>query len=328
MTALLGLWICGGWVMAFFLAPRARDWLDEYGSRTTGPSYGLANDVATAIAGKLGTPQQMAQLLGVGGEAFDAKRACSLTWTDHEATYVFAQRRSRARPETAFTTVTVDGRTVRGRYAVDLWTGDCALRDGYPERPCTKVEHVTLLERRELAIAKAPSPQPEPLLAGQCIWRKFTDESSLVGRYKVALPAEREITVRAYVLPATVFLTCRLSLDGKEAPHVRGESTMFRSLGEGEHELEIRLLPQAGASKQSGEYTIQVHWGKGAGEPCPVPSFDERECYGVDLPPPVKTKEPAPDADGKASDDEPAPDAGEKAAHEEPAPDAGEEPTP
>ena len=220
--ALLGLWICGGWAMAIFLAPRARDWLDEYRSRTTGPAYGLANDAATAIAAKLGTPQQMAQLLGVGGDAFNAKRACSLTWTENETTNVFAQRRNRAHPETAFTTVTVNGRTVLGRYSVDLWTGDCALQDGYPELPCTKVEHVTLLERREMAIPQAPGAQPEPLLAGQCIWRQFTDESSVLGRYKVALPAGREITVRAYVLPATVFLTYRLSLDGKEAPHVRG----------------------------------------------------------------------------------------------------------
>ena len=292
--ALLGLWICGGWAMALFLAPRARDWLDEYRSRTTGPAYGLANDAATAIAAKLGTPQQMAQLLGVGADAFDAKRACSLTWTDHEATYVFAQRRNRARPETAFTTVTVNGRTVLGRYSVDLWRGDCALEEGYPELPCTKVEHVTLLERREMAIAQVPGAQPEPLLAGQCLWRKFTDESTVAGRYNVALPAGREITVRAYVLPATVFLTYRLSQAGKEAPHVRGESTVFQSLEQGEHELEVRLLPQAAASKQSGKYTIQVHWGKGAGEPCPVPSFDERECYGVDLPAPVKAKEPTP----------------------------------
>ena len=262
-TALLGLWICGGWAMALFLAPRARDWLDEYRSRTTGPSYGLANDAATAIAAKLGTPQQMVQLLG--SDAFDAKRACDLTWTDREATHVFAQRHSRARPETAFTTVTVNGRTVLGRYSVDLWTGDCALREGYPERPCTKVEHVTLLERREMAIAQAPGAQPEPLLAGQCIWRKFSDESSVVGRYKVALPAGHEITVRAYVLPATVFLTYRLSLDGKEAPRVRGESTVFRSLGEGEHELEVGLLPQAGASKQSG-YAPNP-WGLGTSAP-------------------------------------------------------------
>jgi hypothetical protein len=290
--ALLGLWVLGGWAMALFLAPRARDWLQEYRSRTTGPSYGLANDAATAIAAKLNTPQQMAQLLGLSIDVLDAKRACSLTWTDREATYVHAQRASRARPETAYATVTVNGRAVLGRYSVDLWKGDCALEEGYPERPCTVVERVRLVERRELAIA--PSVQPVPLLAGQCIWQKFDGESQVVGRYMVTLPAAREITVRAYVLPATVFLTYRLTLAGQEAPHVRGESTVFQAIGEGEYELEVRSLPQAGAGKQAGEYTIQVHWGKGAGEPCPVPSFDERECYGVELPKPEPPKEPAP----------------------------------
>jgi hypothetical protein len=288
--ALLGLWICGGWAMGLWVGPWARDALDEYRSRTTGPAYGLANDAASAIAAKLGRPERLAQLLGLDDDGFDGTGACSLSWTERESTHVFAQRRNRARTETAFSTVTVKGRSVLGRYAVDLWRGDCALRDGYPERPCTKVENVRLLERRELAVAPVPDGQPEPLLAGQCMWRTFGGESAVVGRYKVALPAEREITVRAYVLPATVFLSYRLSLAGhggvQDAPLVRGENTVFRSIGEGEYELEVRVLPQAGVRPQSGEYTIQVHWGKGAGAPCPVPSFDERECYGAELPTP------------------------------------------
>lgn len=282
-----GLWIGVGWVLALLVAPRARGWLEEYGRRTTGPAYGLANDAASAIAATLGAPAEMARLLGVDADTFDGKGACSLSWTDHEATYVLAQRRSRAHAETAFTTVTVNGRTVLGRYSVDLWMGDCAPRDDEPECPCTKVEGVTLLDRRELAVAPSPAAEPQSLLPGQCVWRTFVDASAVVGRYKVVLPAEREITVRAFVLPATVFLTYRLTLAGKEAPHVRGESTVFQSLGEGEHELEVSLLPQAGLRQQSGEYTIQIHWGKGAGEPCPVPSFDERECYGADLPEPT-----------------------------------------
>ena len=292
LMPLLGLWVLVGWITALYLAPRARDWLQEYRSRTTGPAYGLANDVATAVAAKLGTPQQMAQLLGAGSEPMNPAKACTLTWTDQEATYVHAQRASRARSETAYATVTVNGRAVLGRYAVDLWRGDCALEDGYPERPCTVVQRLQLLDRRELAIPQAADPVP--LLAGQCVWRKFDGESPVVGRYKVALPAKREITIRAYILPATVFLTYRLTLAGQEAPHARGENTVFQSIGEGEYELEVRLLPQAGASKQSGEYTLQAHWGKGAGEPCPVPSFDERECYGVELPKPDPPKDAAP----------------------------------
>jgi hypothetical protein len=43
-----------------------------------------------------------------------------------------------------------------------------------------------------------------------------------------------------------------------------------------------------------------------------VPSFDERECYGVDLPAPVKANEPAPDAGEKASEKKPTPVAGEE----------------
>jgi|GEM_PF-7065523 len=291
---LLVVWLCAGWTTGLWLAPRARDWLCEYRSRTTGPAYGMANDAATAIADKLGVGEELARLLGMSAQGLDEKSACSLSWTEQETTYVFAERPGRARATTAFMTATVKGRAVLGRYEVDLWRGDCAIHEGDPERPCTKVERARLMERRELAVGQHVGAEPVSLLAGQCLWRKFDGSTAVVGRYKVDLPAEREIAIRAFVLPASAFLGYRLTRNGQDAPHARGENTMFESIGAGEYELEVRLLPRSRVPAGAGEYTIQVHWGKGAGEPCPVPSFDERECYGVELPKPEPEREAGP----------------------------------
>ena len=85
--------------------------------------------------------------------------------------------------------------------------------------------------------------------------------------------------MRAFVLPATAFLSYRLTLQGREAPLVDGESTVFRSVGEGEYELEVTLLSVEGAGEVPGEYSLQVHWGKAVGPRCPIPGFDERDCY-------------------------------------------------
>lgn len=283
---LLGAWVLGGWISAVFVAPALRGWLEEYRNRTTGPSFGLANDAATALGAKLNTVDRMAELLGVSLVDLSDGRVCSLTWTDREKTYVHALRANRARPETAWMAVTVGGRSVIGKYVADLWSGNCAGPTEFNTRHCTVVERTRLIERRELPVSGGTTAKAEvtPILAGQCIWRKFAGKPGVVGRYQVRLPAEREITVRAYVLPATAFLSYRLTLDGREAPHVSGENTVFQSLGEGDYELEVTLQPAVGGAENPGEYTVQVHWGRGAGDPCPVPSFDERECYGVDLP--------------------------------------------
>lgn len=283
-VVVLGAWILAGWASALFAAPALRGWLEEYGSRTTGPSFGLANDAATAMAAKLGTRERIAELLGVPPASLDESKVCSLTWADREKTYVHAQRPGRARPANALLGVTVAGRAVLGLYAVDLWSGDCREAHQYYERPCTRTENVRLLERQELVVAKVADDEPTPLVAGQCAWRKFAGKAGVVGRFRVMLPADREITVRAFVLPATAFLSYRLSLGGQEAPHARGESTVFQSIGEGQYELEVSLRPAASGTEKAGEYTVQVHWGRGFGAACPVPSFDERECYGVPLP--------------------------------------------
>jgi hypothetical protein len=55
-------------------------------------------------------------------------------------------------------------------------------------------------------------------------------------------------------------------------------------MGEGEYELEVAAQSSSDAGTIEGEYTLQVHWGHGVGDACPVPSFDKRECYGVALP--------------------------------------------
>jgi hypothetical protein len=274
-------WVLAGWASAIFVAPVLQGWLEAYRSRTTGPSYGLANDAAAAMAAKLNTREQIAQLLGTPVASLSDAKVCSLTWADREKSYVHAQRASRAQPETAWMAVTVAGRAVLGRFRTDLWSGDCAESDLF-EQPCTKVEKVRLLERKELAVASDTGPTA--LLPGQCVWRTFAGKAGVLGRYRVHLPAEREITVRAFVLPATAFLSYRLTLGGNEAPHANGENTVFQSIGQGDYEVEVSLLPAQDGAEKPGEYTLQVHWGRGVGDACPVPSFDERECYGVELP--------------------------------------------
>jgi len=288
---LLGAWVLAGWLSAVFVAGPLRGWLEEYRSRTTGPSYGLANDAAAALGAKLNTPERMAELLGVPAaplrERDEQDKVCGLTFTDRERTYIHARRANRARPETAWLAVTTGGRAVLGHYAADLWSGNCAA--GPTElntRHCTVVERVRLIEKRELHVPVGTTASAEvmPILAGQCLWRTFTGKAGVVGRYQIRLPAERDMTVRTYVLPATAFLSYRLTLEGREAAHAGGENTMFQSLGEGTYELEVTLQPATDEPERPGEYTLQIHWGRGAGDPCPMPSFDERECYGVGLP--------------------------------------------
>ena len=276
------LWVVGGWLAALVAAPTVRAWIEEHNARTVGPSHGLSNDAASVLAAALDEPSRVAELVGSPATASEAGATCALTWTDREKTYVYAKRASRAAPETAWRAVTIAGRTILGRYAADLWAGNCAAEDAYYAKDCTVVERVRLVERREMAVAApAKTGVPVPLLPGQCSLEAFPGKPGVVARYKVTLPATREITVRAFVLPATAFLSYRLSLRGQDAPHLDGESTMFRSLGEGEYDLEVTLLPAVGAADLPGQYSLQVHWGRGVGPRCPIPGFDEHNCYGI-----------------------------------------------
>jgi hypothetical protein len=276
-------WVAGGWFFALVVAPWARGCLEEVNARTTGPSYGLANDAVSAVAAALEGPARVAELMGGAGDLAAGGASCALTWADQEKTYVFAQRASRAAPRTVWRAVTTGGRAFLGRYAADLWAGDCRRRGSYYKKDCTVVERARLVERREVAIA-APSKTdpavPAAILPGQCVLGSFAAKPGVVGRYKVTLPADREITLRAFAIPAAAFLSYRFSLHGRDAPHVEGETTMFRSFGAGEYDLEVSLLPTFDAGELAGEYSLQVHWGKATGERCPIPGFDEQGCYG------------------------------------------------
>ncbi len=273
-------WVVGGWLAALVAVPHLRWWIEEHNHRTTGPSYGLANDAAASLAAALDQPARVAELVAVPESEPTPATSCELTWTDREKTYVYAQRASRAAPETAWRAVTVAGKAILGRYVADLWAGDCREKGSDYKRDCTVVERARLVERREIPVAPSPD-RATPLLPGECTLGTFAGKPGIVGRYKVTLPAEREITVRAFVIPATAFLAYRLSLRGQDAPHVDKESTMFRSLGQGEYDLEVTLLPAVGAADLPGEYSLQVHWGRAVGPRCPIPSFDESNCYGV-----------------------------------------------
>ena len=276
-------WVGGGWLFGLVVAPWARGCLEEVNARTTGPSYGLANDAVSAVATALDDPARVAELLGGPSSVPPAGASCALTWTEQEKTYVYAQRASRAAHRTVWRAVTIGGQAFLGRYVADLWAGDCRERWEHYRRDCTVVDRVRLRERREMAIAapaKTDPTLPVAILPGQCVLGSFASKPGVVGRYKVKLPADREITVRAFVIPATAFLSYRLSSRGQDAPHVAGESTMFRSIGEGEYELEVSLLPTFDGGELAGEFSLQVHWGKATGERCPIPGFDEQTCYG------------------------------------------------
>jgi hypothetical protein len=278
-TFSLVAWVVGGWLVALVAAPHLRWWMEEHNHRTTGPSFGLANDAAAALAAALDQPTRIAELAGAP-DSEPTNATCVLTWTDREKTYVYAQQASRAKPETAWRTVTMAGRAILGRYAADLWAGDCREPSARYKRDCTVVARARLVERQEMPVP-SPSAGVVPLLPGQCTLGSFAANPGVVGRYKVTLPAEREITVRAFVIPATAFLSYRLSLRGQDAPHVGKENTVFRSLGQGEYDLEVSLLPAAGTTDLPGEYSLQVHWGRGIGPRCPIPGFDESDCYGA-----------------------------------------------
>ena len=274
-------WVVGGWLFALVVAPSIRGDLEELNAWTLGPAHGLVNDAASVVATALDQPPRARDLLGSVADPAPGT-ACALTWTDQENTYVYAQRASRAGSRTAWRAATVSGRAVLARYVADLWAGDCRLPSAHHKEDCTMVGRLRLVERRELAMAapgKTDPAAPVAILPGQCVLGSFPGSPSVVGRYKVTLPADRQITVRAFVIPATAFLSYRLSLRGKDAPHVQGESTMFRSIGQGEYDLEVSLLPSVGAPDLPGEFSLQVHWGRGAGDRCPIPGFDEKSCY-------------------------------------------------
>src|SRR5450759_5123621 len=185
---LLVLWVVGGWLAALVAAPHLRWWIEEHNHRTTGPSYGLANDAAMSLGAALDDPKRMAELAGVPVAELLPKSSCELTWTDREKAYVHAQRASRAVPETAWRAVTVPGKAMLGRYSADLWAGDCRTPGADYESPCTKVERVGLVERRELAAATSGAAGASaPLLPGQCALGAFDGKPGIVGRYRVCL---------------------------------------------------------------------------------------------------------------------------------------------
>jgi len=130
---LLVLWVVGGWLAALVAAPHLRWWIEEHNHRTTGPSYGLANDAASALAAYLDQPARVAEL--VGGTGPGSADSCELTWTDRKKTYVYAQRALRAAPESAWRAVTVPGKATLGRYVADLWSGDCRAPGADYEKP-------------------------------------------------------------------------------------------------------------------------------------------------------------------------------------------------
>jgi hypothetical protein len=150
------------------------------------------------------------------------KKICTLTFTDHERTFVDAQRPERARPETGWLAVTVAGRSVLGRYTAKLWNGDCAPPTDsayrYYEQPCTKVARVDLVERREIRVdvvevipakpdVSAPPPQERPIPARQiCRPGKGTDLRATVTFKQVNVldhNGDEPWNIRAFVSPVS-----------------------------------------------------------------------------------------------------------------------------
>ncbi len=87
------------------------------------------DDTAMSLAAALDDPKRIAELAGVAVVEPQATSSCELTWTDREK-MSYAQRPTRAVPETAWRAVTVPGKAVLGRYSAGLWAGDCRTPSG------------------------------------------------------------------------------------------------------------------------------------------------------------------------------------------------------
>ncbi len=245
--------------------------------RTEGANFGLLSDTHSALAKALDTPARLAEL--TGAPDLPANATCTLMWTDQTRTYSSATRAWDATKAVGYMAVTRGGKTTVGRYAMKLWTDYC--RPGWDSSDstygieCTKIGKLRLVER-----LAEPAPGPLPtVVPGACVLGSVPSAGPVNGRYAIRLPAGKTITVRLYTIPADLALRAHFFLEGKEIPALPDHPDTFAISAAADYELRLERTPGFPADA-TGQYSLQVHWGKAVGARCPIPDLDHRDCYG------------------------------------------------
>jgi len=285
-TFCLVLWAALGWSWLWAWPPygafhRLNEHLEQAKrKRQEGPDFGLLADLHSALAQVASTPARMHELTGVPEVVLQRDFLCTLAWTDEDRTYITAQRAWDAQPAVGWVAITQAGRTTVGRYRMKLWYEPCDPDDAvriFSHMECTKIARLSLAERRVLP----PSGDLEKrILPGQCVLGAM-DSPALerIDKYTIHLPAHRNATVRLYTIPATFALSPRLLLDGVEISPLADEFGVFPTPSEGDYQVLIARDPRFPGPPAPGQYTLQVHWGKAAGQRCPIASLDGIDCY-------------------------------------------------
>lgn len=250
--------------------------------RAQGENFGLLSDVHIAMARELDTPARVAEL--AGETDLPPEAVSTLVWTDEDRTYSNATREWDATYAVGYMAVTRWGRTTVGRYEMRLWTEACQSgpdsTDHFYNIECTKIAKVHPVpdlssEPKDRGLAR--------LVPGACVLGLVAKAGHLPDRYEIELPAGKTATVRLYSIPANLVLRARLFLDGKEIQPVPGRDDAFPIPSAADYDLQIEHSPGSDA-QVTGQYSLQVHWGKAVGARCPIPEFDRRDCYKLGWP--------------------------------------------
>ena len=239
-----------------------------------GKLYNLAGDAHAAFGREVFAAENVSALTGIPVGALKADGYCATAWTDQQQVLLHDGWLLRQTSAVGWLNVTMGATSVTGRYGMALEPGQCrALHSS----ECTRVVDLRLVEKH------LPSPSTDdwqPILPGQCVLGQIPRaEPAVLGRYTIDLPADKDVTVFVYALPATWIVEALLFQDGQAVERLPGERMMFRTKAGGKHLLTLSSTADGELSAGQGEYSLQVLWGRAVGKHCPIPSFDRRDCY-------------------------------------------------
>ena len=283
-TLALVLWAVLGWSWLWAWPPwgafhRLNEHQEEaQRKKLEGDDYGLLADLHSTLAKEVSAPARMAELAGVPEAGLQAESTCTLAWTDENRTHVTALRAWDAQPGVGWAAITQGGQAAVGRYTMKLWYEECnSEHAGFHPMECTRIAKLRLAERR----TAAPVGGPEiGILPGQCVLGAMeSSQQDAAATYAIHLPARKNVTVRLFSIPAASALRARLFLNQTEVPQIPNQFGVFSTQTEGDYELRIERDARFPGPPVGGQYSLQVHWGKAAGQRCPIPSFDGRDCY-------------------------------------------------
>ena len=278
-SGLLTIWVLLGWAWLFLNIPgRMSGCADDIQQRREyGPTFNMLADAHTAFAREVFKPERLSDLTGMTVADLKPENRCALAWTDEEEIFQVAKWRKKATPAIGWVTLTTGGGAVTGRYNMELQPKICEGGEMHHVE-CTTVEHLRLQGRERISTGR---DEWMSILPGECaLGRADGAGPGIVGLYKIELPANRNVMLRAFTLPPTLFVEVQPYLRGVRIPKVQGERSVFRTPEAGTYDLVVVAAPDTDFGAGKGQYSLQVYWGRAVGDRCPIPDFDQRDCYG------------------------------------------------